>query len=298
MTKLAELEKKLGTVLEMIGGLNTKSDRIEDKLTEFETKFKEFETRFEEKMSNIDKLIEKKVAEAVESLTERTDEIQEQMNSTDVKIKNISASIKKCNENIDELASHKLTDNNLPLILERIKTLENVIQTNENDQIMRESYDKRLNLLIHGVKESVGPWELKEKTKEILSNFMRDGLRIDPESISLIDYHRLPQRPIFRANKKVTRPIIIKVATVFDKQRILKSAKNLKQYNFDKSTSSADEHVSSVYITEHLPRILYNHKKKLLPLFKEAKKRNQRTRWSIENGSYFLYVDNIKHSPH
>ena len=98
-------------------------------------------------MNNIDKLIENKVAEAVESLTQRTDEIQEQMNSTDVQIKNVNASIKECNKNIDEVAHHRPANKNLLLILERVKTLENLIRTNENEEIMRESCDERCNMM-------------------------------------------------------------------------------------------------------------------------------------------------------
>ena len=112
-----------------------------------------------------------------------------------------------------------------------MQTLETVLQVRENDQIRLEAYDKRLNRLIHGLSESDRAWESREETHKLLNNFLRDGLTIDPQTIIFIDYHRLHPRPIFNGSEKKTRRIIIKVASVFDKHTILKSAKNLKQFN-------------------------------------------------------------------
>ena len=42
---------------------------------------------------------------------------------------------------------------------------------------MQESYDKRLNLLIHGIEES-DDWETLKKTKKLIHYFMKDGLLI------------------------------------------------------------------------------------------------------------------------
>ena len=96
--------------------------------------------------------------------------------------------------------------------------------------VMKESYDKRLNLLIHGIEE-FDAWKTLEKIKKLIYNFMKDGLLIDDLlTISLADYYHLPQQPIFRNNHKVHRPIIIKLTNSTDKKLIftkLKISKNI-----------------------------------------------------------------------
>ena len=153
------------------------------------------------------------------------------------------------NNCIDEISTFlsklKAALQEVTLLSDRIQTLESALQARENDQIRQEANDKKLNLLIHGLSESGGAWESRDETHEILSNFLKDGLKIDPQTINFIDYHRLPQRPIFNGNGKKARPIIIKAASVFDKCTFLKSAKNLKQFKF--SQAGASESVCSPY---------------------------------------------------
>ena len=126
---------------------------------------------------------------------------------------------------------------------------------------MRESYSKRLNILIHGLDESKEAWETTAQTKTVLTKFFTEGLEID---LNYIDCHRLPQRPIFKEGQKVTRPIILKLANAFDKRLIFKAASKLKNYNMQDSRhslSSNEKTSKSVYITEHLPHVLYQQKK-------------------------------------
>ena len=155
---------------------------------------------------------------------------------------------------------------------------------------MRESYSKRLHLLIHGFDETKEAWETKTQAKSTLAKFFQEGLDLDLNSISLVDCHRLPQRPIFKQGQKITRLIIIKLTNAFDKSVIFNSARNLKKYNQQFSGSSATNGRSrkSIYITEHLPQQLYHQKKKLLPLLKKAKNQKQATRWATVDGSYCL----------
>jgi len=71
---------------------------------------------------------------------------------------------------------------------------------------MQECYDKRLKVLIHGVKEDGdNVWEKKETTIEKYENFLEKGLKIDdPSDIEYVDIHRLPQHPIKRDEKLYT----------------------------------------------------------------------------------------------
>ena len=86
--------------------------------------------------------------------------------------------------------------------------------------------------------------------------------------------------------KKTTRPVIIKLSSVFDKQSIFKAAKNLKNFNQNSN--------SKVYITEHLPAEFMKQKQALLSQFKEARQNNKKTKWRIVHDEYCLFVDETK----
>ena len=63
----------------------------------------------------------------------------------------------------------------------------------ENNQIMQESYNKRLNLLIHGIQEDDKQvWEKRDVTISKFENFLKNGLKIKPDDIEVADIHRLP----------------------------------------------------------------------------------------------------------
>ena len=99
--------------------------------------------------------------------------------------------------------------------------------------IMQESYDKRFNILFHGLEEnSNSAWKTRDETLKILQNFMKEGLNIaNPSQIALADYHRLRQQTTYKNKVKVYRPIIVKATNAFDKNLIFSNLKNLKAHN-------------------------------------------------------------------
>ena len=122
-----------------------------------------------------------------------------------------------------EIEQVSSTKEELNAILKRLTQLENKDKSEETDAIMRESYSWRLNLLIHGVNESsVGNnsvWETRKVTKTLLDQCITDGLKLDPASLPFIDFRRLPRKPVIKNGKKMTRPIIVKLGSAFDKKR-------------------------------------------------------------------------------
>ena len=76
-------------------------------------------------------------------------------------------------------------------------------------------------------------------------------------------------------------------------KKILSACKSLKIFNDIRKV----ENIQPVYVTEHLPKLFQEQKKSLLSLFKEAKIKKLKTAWRIVNGSYCLYVENVKVSP-
>ena len=87
---------------------------------------------------------------------------------------------------------------------------------------MKESYEKRLNILIHGIQESlVNAWERPGEILAHVYDFMKASLQVkNPTEIGLANCHQLPQSPMFsNRNEKLTWPIIIKLVNVTDKLR-------------------------------------------------------------------------------
>jgi len=99
--------------------------------------------------------------------------------------------------------------------------------------VIQESYNKRLNILKHRIKEdSDNLWEKRDETSDKFKNFLIDGLKInDLDEVEFIDIHRLPQHLVKKERKTVHRPIIVKLLTMADKNMIFNKVKNLKTYN-------------------------------------------------------------------
>ena len=231
----------------------------------------------------------------IASLEEKLDKYDDNIAEFNEKLAKQEHKIKHISNDLEEKVSladyHELCD--------RIARLELEKKEAKKLELQRESYSKRLNLLIHGLDE-VGStvWETKTQTLDIFNKFVTDGLGLDPKSISLVDIHRLPQRPVVKQGRNITRPIIIKLATAMDKHIVMSNLKNLKAYNLKKQNFNNDHfhagsshRKSSVFITDHLPKEYYERKKKLMPAFKSACKFHKKTRWAIHNGDYCLFVD-------
>ena len=236
------------------------------------------------------------ILKAIQSLTERIVSLENKFDKYDRNFETINNSLNVVNKKIVNLEQSKTNAKSFDELAERVQKLEAFKHDLKKEELMRESYSKRLNLLIHGLeekKESV--WETRIETQEIFNRFLFDGLKLEPNSISLVDIHRLPQHPIMRQEKKVTRPIIIKLSNARDKKTILDSLVKLKKFNENKQHSLQDSTSQSgksmVYVSEHLPKEFYEQKKQLMPRFKQARSNGDKTRWSAIDGAYRLFVN-------
>ena len=82
----------------------------------------------------------------------------------------------------------------------------------EESAVMKELYEKRLNILIHVIQESpLNAWERPDETLAHVYDFMKAGLQIkDATEIALADCHRFPQSPMFNNRKeKLTSNFLI-----------------------------------------------------------------------------------------
>ena len=178
-------------------------------------------------------------------------------------------------EILDEKLKAAEVKNNV--LLQKIKSI-------KHENVMRESYDKQFNILIHGLDEI--EHETKPQTKAIFETFLMEALGLEPDAVRIVDLHRFPQHPVTKAGKKVTRPIIVKVLTAFDKSIICENV-NLKAYNDGKENTA--------FITDHLPKLFYKQKQMLMPDFKAAK--GKKRTWGTYDGKYCLYVENKRILP-
>ena len=156
-------------------------------------------------------------------------------------------------------------------------------------------------MLVHGIEESKGEaWETKQSTLEKFDQFLEDGLKISKSQIKIVDIHRLSQRPLFKRGHQVRRPIIVKLNSVFDKQLLFSSCKNLKAYSanlFHNGKLTNGKQSRTIYVTEHLPKTFINQKKLLLSSFIKARKEKKQAYWQNDHKQYYLFVDNEKIPP-
>ena len=90
---------------------------------------------------------------------------------------------------------------------------------------------------------------------------MQNGLIISIfHAVAVADVHRLPQHPITKNGKRIIRPIIVKLTSYSDKNIIMRSLKNLKEYNEKKKRAFGGE-TNYVYVTEQLRKELQQQKK-------------------------------------
>ena len=86
--------------------------------------------------------------------------------------------------------------------------------------------------MIHSGKRKINNvWETKEESIKSANKLLKKALRIDnPEAIYFADVHRLPQHPVVKNGKNITRPMIILLSNSFNKHQIIKCLKN-QAYN-------------------------------------------------------------------
>ena len=115
--------------------------------------------------------------------------------------------------------------------------------------------------MIYGLKEQdSNVWETREKTEKTVREFFHNALNIkNSENIKFADIHRMPKQPVRKNEKKIQRPIIIKLTNLFDKQLIYKSLKNLKLYNNESNLKPRLP--GYIYVTDHLPIEMLQQKK-------------------------------------
>ena len=235
------------------------------------------------------------ILKSIQSLTTRMDTLESKVDSFSIRLHSLEETVNSKFEAIDRSLNDKVDFHVFDELLQRLTFLEDYKLAQERNAVMQESYEKRFNILIHGLEEKCdSAWETPDETLQIVHNFMNEGLKIEqPTDVAIVDCHRLPQHPIYRNRTKVERSIIIKVANSPAKRQIYGSLKYLKAFNDNRRLLNH----KAVYITDHLPKKFQEERKLILPQFKAARSQGKKTMWKPEDGHYVLYVDNVKVKP-
>ena len=150
------------------------------------------------------------VLSSIKVLTKRVKIIEDKFERYKSRILSIDRRLGQQDEKINNLTYEldtvvKLSDFNE--IRDRVKCLEKVADDARREALRQKSYNKRLNLLIHGVDELPDTvWETKLQTHMKVYEVFKEGLKIDLNSIKLVDIQRLQQRPIYDNQHKRIAP--------------------------------------------------------------------------------------------
>ena len=120
-------------------------------------------------------------------------------------------------------------------------------------------------MLVHSIDEyENNAWKTKSPTETKLKNSLIKGLKIkNADDLQILKLQRLPQHPLYCNNVKVNIPIILKLASNYDKQLFMNSLKHLIVYNEDRRNVNLD--AAKIYASKHVPKPFYLQKKQLLP---------------------------------
>ena len=268
------LNDQLSQIMNSISELSEKIDDLNCSMKELNTKICNIDEKFSNRCNKLET------------------ELKDKVNKTDFVM--LEHKVKTLECRISEVLKCSDTQPNKTELTSLSDKVDSLIGAAEKEKLRSEAYSKRLNLLIHGIPENPNNvWETRATTHNYFQEFLYNGLNIsDPEKLQLVDIHRLPQRPIYKEGTKINRPIIIKLQSVDDKHWLFSRLKYLKEYNAAKKKENTE--AKPIYISEHLPKPYYEQKKKLLPLFKKAKEKKQKTTWAVSDGDYCLFIDGVK----
>jgi len=73
----------------------------------------------------------------------------------------------------------------------KVDQLEQQLKSMQIAAILQECYNKRLNILIHGIDKTV--WESEDQTMALFHNFLSNSLKLDPEKILIVDIPATPK---------------------------------------------------------------------------------------------------------
>ena len=167
------------------------------------------------------------------------------------------------------------------------KKYQSAIKTTKIAGIMAEFKSKELNVLLNNIPQDDDEEDMNvslEKAK----TFLKEVLKID-EDVGITHAHRLP-----KGGSVNCRPLIIKVASMFEKEKLWKKIRNVGTYN-DGKESAEKRYVEML----HLPKKLFKDKMSLKNDFKKHKDNGRKPRWRLDshNGEFCYIIGAVWYRP-
>ena len=105
------------------------------------------------------------VLQKLSSIEKRMDSFVQKITDFSLRLEELEAKCDYRNDEVENLLSAKVDLTSFQQLKDKLTALENFKSNYKKAQIMQESYDKRLNILIHGIKEnSDSPWKKHEES--------------------------------------------------------------------------------------------------------------------------------------
>ena len=177
------VEAKLDQILEVLNDLKMRVGNLEKALTSTQAQVEEIDGKLSERCEVIEQNLMNKTGNAEFIDLKHQFEILQQ----------------------EKAADRKLINSQQSEITRLTGQVEGYLQLVKREQLSREAYSKRFNLLVHGIdEEENNAWETRSTTETKLKKFLIEGLNIENvDDLQILDLHRLPQHPLYRNNTKV-----------------------------------------------------------------------------------------------
>ena len=154
-----------------------------------------------------------KLITAVEKITKRLDNFDDKFGTLNERLNQLENKLEQKYVKLEENIEAELIE-----VTKRLKILEEFRIDLGKAASMQESYNKRMNISIHGVEENEeNVWENHQQTLQKFDNFLKEALHIDPKNVEVADIPRLHQKPVMRRGVKVNRPILVKLTNAMSK---------------------------------------------------------------------------------
>ena len=139
-----------------------------------------------------------KLIKAVEEVTLRLDNLDGKFHSLSERLNKLENKPEHKYVELEEAVETKLAD-----VKKRLRKLDKFQIDAKKAALMQDSYNKRLNILIHGVEENErSVWENHEETLQKFENFLTKALDIDPDNVEIAGIHRPPQKPVIPTRRQ------------------------------------------------------------------------------------------------
>ena len=220
-------------------------------------------------------------------------------------------------ELVQKVAGGKITDmkTDIQKLQDDVKELNNIktsyyaqIENAKKQAIRDELYAKRFNLIADGLPQTE-VWETRNQSLEIVEDFLRNRLNIEPGQVHINDVHRLHKRGFQNRPRRGRRdenrapaatlkplPMIIQFGSILQRNHVLDKVRDIL-IPFNKDVSNVDQ--NKIYVNRHIPKKLRIDKKQLLDRYRKEREAKKDVEWylDIENASMCLKVNGVVIQP-